>query len=61
LSQNHLGWKGPLKIIYSDALLKQGQLEQVAQNHIQLGFECLQGWRLALLWATWTSVQPPSS
>ncbi|KAK4827068.1 hypothetical protein QYF61_013709 [Mycteria americana] len=27
-------------------LLKQGQLDQTAQDHVQLGFEYLQGWRL---------------
>jgi len=25
--------------------LKQGNLEQVAQDHVQMAFECLQGWR----------------
>lgn len=25
---------------------EQGQLEQVAQDHVQLDFECLEGWRL---------------
>ena len=29
-----------------NALLKQGQLQQVAQDHVQSGFEYLQGWRL---------------
>lgn len=27
------------------SLLKQGQLEQVAHDHVQLGFECLHRWR----------------
>jgi len=34
-------------------LLKQRQLEQAAQNSDQLGFECLHGWRLHSLWATY--------
>ena len=29
-----------------NALLKQGQLQQVAQDYVQSGFEYLQGWRL---------------
>lgn len=29
------------------ALLKQGLPEQVAQDHLQSGFEYLQGWRLS--------------
>lgn len=32
--------------ISSNPLLKQGQLEQVAQDHIQMGFECLHWWRM---------------
>ena len=28
---------------------KQGQQEQVAQDCVQLGFDCLQGWRLCSL------------
>lgn len=27
-------------------LLKKGQLEQVSQDHIQMGFECLHWWRM---------------
>lgn len=27
-------------------LLRQGQLELVAQDHVQLSYKCLQGWRL---------------
>jgi len=27
-------------------LLKQGQLEQVAQDHVQTAFEYLRGWRV---------------
>ena len=30
-------------------LLKVGQTEQVTQDHVQMGFECLQGWRLCIL------------
>lgn len=40
------GWKGPLEIIWSKPLLKQGHLEQAAQDHIHTTFEYLQGGRL---------------
>lgn len=29
----------------SPSLLKQGQLQDAAQNYVQLGFECLHRWR----------------
>lgn len=31
------------------SLLKQGHLEQIAQNHVQMAFQCLQGWRFHIL------------
>jgi len=37
-SWNVRGWKGPLG---STSLLKQGHLEQAAQDHVQAGFEYL--------------------
>lgn len=37
--------KEHLEFIYSNPLLKQGRLEQAAQDHFQLGFEYHQGWR----------------
>jgi len=45
-SQNVRGWKGPLGIIWSNPLPKQGHLQQAAQDHIQEGFEYLQRRRL---------------
>lgn len=30
-------------------LLRQGQLKQITQDHIQSGYECLHGWRLNIL------------
>ena len=39
-TQNHGGWKG------LTPLLKQGQLEQVAQDSVLSGLEYLQRWRL---------------
>lgn len=45
-SQNGWGWKGLLESILSEPLFKQDHLEQVAQDHIQLTFEKLQGWRV---------------
>lgn len=35
-------WRSPSPT----TLLKQGSLEQVAQNHVQIAFEYLQGWKL---------------
>lgn len=46
-SQNCLGWKGPLEIILSRPLTREGHLEQEAQEHVQVSFECL--WRGTLL------------
>lgn len=43
--QNVWDWKGPLEVIWSTTQLKQGHLEQVAQGHVQMAFESLQGWR----------------
>lgn len=40
------GGKGPLGIISLDSCWKHSQLQQVAQDHVVLGLECLQGWRL---------------
>lgn len=45
-SQNYWGWKGNLEIIQPNPLLKQANLEQVAQDHIQPGLEYLQRRRL---------------
>lgn len=36
-------WKGLLEIIWSNPLLKQGHLEQTAQDCVHMGFEYLQG------------------
>lgn len=41
-SQNYWGWQGDLEIIQPNPLLKQENLEQVAQDHIQPGSEYLQ-------------------
>lgn len=43
LSQKGRGWEGPLDVFWSNLLLKQSNLEQVAQHHIQTAFEYLQG------------------
>lgn len=43
LSQKGRGWEGPLDIFWSNPLLKQSNLEQVAQHHVQAAFEYLQG------------------
>lgn len=40
------GGKGPLEITLSKALPRQGELEQVTQEDIQMGLECLQTGRL---------------
>lgn len=45
-SQPHLGWNRPLEVFLSHALLKQAHVEPVAQDHVQLSFDYLQGWRL---------------
>ena len=45
-SQDGRGWKGPLWIIWSNSLPKQGHPEQVAQDLVQVGFEYLQSRRL---------------
>lgn len=37
--------EGPLKIVYSSPLLKQGQLKQFGQGCLRSGFDCFQGWR----------------
>jgi len=38
-SQNVRGWKGPLWVIWSNPLPKQGNLEQAAQDLVQAGLE----------------------
>lgn len=38
-SQNSSGWEALLEIIYSNPLLKQGQLQEATQGHVHLGFE----------------------
>lgn len=40
------GWKGPLGVIRSNSMLKQGYLEHIAQDHVQEAFDDLQGERL---------------
>lgn len=45
-SQNRWGWKKTLEIIWSNPVLKNGHLEQVAQDHVQAAFEDLRGRRL---------------
>jgi len=45
-SQNSLGWKGTLKVIWSRHLLKAeltSQLDQAVQGYVQLSSEHLQG------------------
>ena len=47
-SQNSLGWKGTLKVIWSRHLLKAeltSQLDQAVQGYVQLSSEHLQGWQ----------------
>lgn len=39
------GWKGPLEVVWSKPLLKQGHLEQATQGHIHTTFKYLQGGR----------------
>lgn len=56
--QHSSGWKAPLEMVRVSPLLKQGQLEPVAQNHIQLGFKYLQGQRTPQ--ALWASVWSPT-
>lgn len=41
-SQNGRGWKGPLEITQSNPPAKQGHLEHIAQDGIQVGFDYLQ-------------------
>jgi len=45
-SQHGRGWKGPLWVIQSNPLPKQGHPEQAAQDLVQVGLECLQRRRL---------------
>ena len=45
-SQNSRGWKGPLWVIQSNPLPKQGHPEQAAQDLVQPGLEYLQRRRL---------------
>lgn len=44
-SQVGWGWKAPLENIWSNPQLNQGYLELVAQDRVQVAFDCLQGWR----------------
>lgn len=39
-SQNCSCWKGPLEIILSRPLPRQGRLEQETPEHVQVSFEC---------------------
>jgi len=48
-SQNGEGWKGPLWVIQSNPLPKQGHPEQAAQDRVQVGLEYLQRRRLRSL------------
>jgi len=43
-SQNSWGWKGPLEVTWFNPWLKQGHLEQDAQDHVQVAFDGLRGW-----------------
>jgi len=45
-SQNGRGWKGPLWVIQSKPLPKQGHLQQIAEDRVQAGLEYLQRRRL---------------
>ena len=45
-SQNGRGWEGPLWVIQSNPLPKQGHTEQAAQHRVQAGLEYLQRRRL---------------
>lgn len=50
-NQNPWGWEGPssplgLESPTPSAWLEQGQVEEVAQEHVQLGFDYFQRWRL---------------
>lgn len=42
-SPNSQGWKGPLEVVWSNPLLKQGLLEWVAHDFVQTVFEYFQG------------------
>uniref|UniRef100_A0A8B9GBL4 Interleukin 13 receptor subunit alpha 2 n=1 Tax=Amazona collaria TaxID=241587 RepID=A0A8B9GBL4_9PSIT len=61
-SWNGLGGKGSSKLIQSNPCHGQGHLQphQVAQNHIQPGLQCLQGWGIHHLWTTCARILPPS-
>ena len=45
-SQDVRGWKGPLWVIWSNSLPKQGHTEQAAEDLVQAGLEYLQRRRL---------------
>ena len=45
-SQKGWGWKGPLEVSGPTPLLKEGHLKLIAQDHVQMAFEHLQGVRL---------------
>lgn len=53
--------KEHLEFIYSDPLLKQGHLDQAAQNLLQLVLNIFKDGDSATFWATSVSVWPPSS
>lgn len=46
VTQNGCCKKGPLEVIWSHLLLRQGHLESVVQDHVPEVFEHLQGWTL---------------
>lgn len=48
-SQNHVGWKASLQVMWSSALLKAvpaTKTDQVAQGLVQLSLGCVHRWRL---------------
>lgn len=49
VSQNHRSVALEIKSNPPQPRSRQGQLEQVAQDHAQLGYQYLQGWRLHIL------------
>ena len=49
-SQNVQGWKGPLWVISSKPLPKQGHLQQAAQDRVQAGLEFLSVFKDFISW-----------
>lgn len=45
-SHSGWGWKGPLEIAWFNPLPNEGQLQQIAQDRVQLGFDYFQVWTL---------------